>query len=268
MSKTERRHCSLAAQVSIKQEPWIWLRNLHRAYLDMILPNRWLVRQFIRSVAGDLQLETCLDVGAGTCPFQRDLERAFTIRKYIPSDVVPKDRTMLLADARHLPIPDNSVDLLAGFDVVYCIPDYDVVLREAHRVLTPGGALLLTYTFLYGATGIHDYHRWTIAGMEQDLANAGFHVMAHKKRGGPLFTVMMMGANLLHNLAMGPARDSTDRSQTTILLRMGLASILVFPFQLLGWLALGVDHLLPSSGLYVGGMVLAQPISREAQVPG
>jgi len=92
--------------------------------------------------------------------------------------------------------------------------------------------------------------------------------MAQKKRGGLMFTLMMMGANLLHNVAMGPARDSTDRSQITILLRMGLASILVFPFQLLGWLALCVDHLLPSSGLYVGGMVLARPVSQSARVPG
>jgi len=29
---------------------------------------------------------------------------------------------MLLADARQLPIPDNSVDLLVGFDVLYCYP--------------------------------------------------------------------------------------------------------------------------------------------------
>ena len=86
-------------------------------------------------------------------------------------------------------------------------------------------------------------------------------MIAHEKRGGPMFTLMMMGANLLHNLAMGAARDSTDRTRPTVLLRMGLASILVFPFQLLGWFALGVDHLLPSSGSYLGGMVLAKPVS-------
>ena len=93
------------------------------------------------------------------------------------------------------------------------------------------------------------------------FGEGGFYVIAHEKRGGPMFTLMMMGANLLHNLAMGAARHSTDRTQTTILLRMGLASMLVFPFQLLGWFALGVDRLLPSSVLYLGGMVLAKRAS-------
>jgi SAM-dependent methyltransferase len=171
---------------------------------------------------------------------------------------------MLLADARHLPILDNSVDLLVGFDVLYCIADYDVVLREAYRVLTPGGALLLTYTFLYGDFGVHDYHRWTTKGMEQDLRKVGFEVIVHEKRGGPMFTLMMMGANLLHNLATGAARDPTDQTRPTVLLRMILATMLTLPFQLLGWFALGVDRLLPSSGSYLGGMVLAQPVSREA----
>ena len=81
---------------------------------------------------------------------------------------------MLVADARHLPILDNSVDLLVGFDVLYCIADYDVVLREAYRVLMPGGALLLTYTFLYGAVGIHDCHRWTTYGNGAGLGEGRF----------------------------------------------------------------------------------------------
>ena len=82
-----------------------------------------------------------------------------------------------------------------------------------------------------------------------------------------MFTLMMMGAYVLHHLAMGAAKHSTDRTRTTILLRMGLASMLAFPFQLLGWLALAIDHLLPSSGLYFGGMVLAKRPLTKPQVP-
>jgi SAM-dependent methyltransferase len=244
------------------------MRHAFRIYKDVVLPNRYVTRRFIRSVAGSLSAQTCVEVGAGSCPFKRDLALAFQLSNYIASDIMPNDPTMLVADARYLPISDNTVDLLVAFDVVYLIPDYDVMLREAYRVLLPGGALLLTYTFLYSDFGAHDYHRWTVKGMEQDLAKAGFHVIAHQKRGGFLFMLMMMGASLLHNLAMGAARHSTDRTRTTVLLRMGLATLLVFPFQLFGWLALGVDRLLPSSGLYFGGMVLARrgPLI-ESQVP-
>jgi len=237
------------------------MRHAFRIYKDIVLPNRYVTRRFIRSVAGSLAVQTCIDVGAGSCPFRRDLERAFAVQNYLSSDIMPNDRTMLLADVRELPIATHSIGMFVALDVIQWISDFEIMLQEAHRVLLPGGALLLTYTFLYGDFGVHDYHRWTLEGMEQDLAKGGFHVIAHAKRGGPMFTLMMMGANLLHNLAMGPARYSTDRLRNTVLLRMGLASMLAFPFELLGWFALGVDHLLPSSGSYLGGMVLAKPVS-------
>lgn len=241
-----------------------WLRQMrhaYRIYKDIVLPNRYVTRRFIRSVAGSLYVQTCVEVGAGSSPFRRDLERAFAVQNYLSSDIIPNDQTMLVADVRDLPIGTHSIDMFVGFDVIQWISDFEIMLREAHRVLLPGGALLLTYTFLYGDFGVHDYHRWTAKGMEQDLSRVGFEVIAHEKRGGPMFTLMMMGASLLHNLAMGAARDSTEHTRPTVLLRMVLATVLVFPFQLLGWFALGVDRLLPSSGSYLGGMVLAKPVS-------
>ena len=254
---------SVAQSPAVTPRAWLVrkMRHAYRIYKDIVLPNRYVTRRFIRSVAGSLDVQTCVEVGAGSCPFRRDLERAFAVHNYLSSDIIPNDRTMLVADVLELPIATHSIDMFVAFDVIQWISDFEIMLREAHRVLLPGGALLLTYTFLYGDFGAHDYHRWTAKGMEQDLAKAGFHVIAHEKRGGPMFTLMMMGANLLHNLAMGAARDSTDRTRTTVLLRMGLASMLAFPFQLLGWFALGVDRLLPSSGSYLGGMVLAKRAS-------
>ncbi len=234
------------------------IRSTYRIYKDILPPIQYVTRRFIRSVAESVDVQTCVEVGAGSCPFRRDLKRAFAFHKYISSDIIPNDRTMLVADVLDLPIATHSADLFVALDVIQVISDFEIMLREAHRVLLPGGALLLTYTFLFNDYKPHDCHRWTANGMEKDLAKAGFHVIAHKKRGGPMFTVMMIGANLLHDLAMGTARHSGDRTPTTVLLRLGLASMLAFPFQLLGWLALGIDCLLPSSVTYLGGMVLAK----------
>ena len=52
------------------------MRHAFRIYKDIVLPNRYVTRRFIRSVAGSFGAQTCVDVGAGTCPFQRDLERS------------------------------------------------------------------------------------------------------------------------------------------------------------------------------------------------
>jgi demethylmenaquinone methyltransferase/2-methoxy-6-polyprenyl-1,4-benzoquinol methylase len=52
------------------------------------------------------------------------------------------DVAFLLADAEHLPLPDRAVDIVSiAFGLRNCT-DKDAVLREARRVLRPGGRLL------------------------------------------------------------------------------------------------------------------------------
>jgi ubiquinone/menaquinone biosynthesis C-methylase UbiE len=51
--------------------------------------------------------------------------------------------TLLLADAQALPFPDASFDTVAATFVFCSVPDPVLGLREAHRVLAPGGQLLL-----------------------------------------------------------------------------------------------------------------------------
>src|SRR5215470_1588402 len=168
------------------------LRQLYRIYQNVALPGRYLVRSFIRSQGGTVGTVRCLDIGAGTSPFESEVVRSFGVQHYISSDLFPSDKTTLVCDVTRLPLPDGSMDLVCGFDMLTCMPDHLAVLREAHRVLTPGGRLMLTYTFWIGESGVHDYHRWTIRGMETDLAAIGFEVIAHRKRGGFFFALAML----------------------------------------------------------------------------
>lgn len=50
----------------------------------------------------------------------------------------------MLGDALHLPVQDESVDLVTATETFYFWQDPDRGLRECHRVLRPGGRLAVT----------------------------------------------------------------------------------------------------------------------------
>ena len=54
-----------------------------------------------------------------------------------------------VADAHALPFPDNSYEIVICREVLEHVKDPAQVLSELHRVLTPGGTLLLSTRFLF-----------------------------------------------------------------------------------------------------------------------
>ena len=54
-----------------------------------------------------------------------------------------EETNFVAADARKLPIADNSVGLLYSLSSLYLVPDLDRVIEEVSRVLRPGGRCIL-----------------------------------------------------------------------------------------------------------------------------
>lgn len=55
------------------------------------------------------------------------------------------------SDATRLPFPDNSIDCVYSFGVLHHIPEIDKVVSEIHRVLKPGGGVMIALYYKWSA---------------------------------------------------------------------------------------------------------------------
>ena len=94
------------------------------------------------------------------------------------------ERLVARASALTLPFSDDTFDLVTSFDVIYAFDDRQAAqaLAEMHRVLRPGGHLLLNVAALPILTGDHsvlggEVQRYTRRGLRRHLERAGFEVL-------------------------------------------------------------------------------------------
>ena len=242
------------------------LRQVARLIRFYCYPIPYLARNYLRSIGASLQCTfvgdpICLDLGAGTAPYKKTIINAFGIRHYIAVDIAPSDTTSVVADASKLPFNDQAVSLVVSMDVLQHIPDPLAVLNEIYRVLLPGGLLIISFPFLYGECDAADYRRWSIAGMENDLAQRGFEVLNIKRRGG-LFFSAASGLHLAAQLVIPGGRKSWRSSVTpSTVVRSAIVVVLTIPTTLVAWLALLVDFVVkPKSllGYYMGALMVCR----------
>ncbi len=93
------------------------------------------------------------------------------------------ERLVARASASSLPFSDATFDLVTSFDVIYAFDDdmAGMALRDMHRVLAPGGHLVLNVAALPRLRGNHsvlggEVQRYTRSGLRAHLERAGFTV--------------------------------------------------------------------------------------------
>jgi len=94
---------------------------------------------------------------------------------------------VLLEPGRPADLPGESADGVVSFQVLEHVWDLDWYLGECHRVLKPGGWLLLSThgTWLYHAHPT-DFRRWTRDGLVGELLERHFQVESVEGVVGPL----------------------------------------------------------------------------------
>ena len=165
-----------------------------------------LLKFRLRSWA-DLQLLTCirfitahqallsgkvLDVGCGQMPFRHLLpEDAQYTGLDIPaadSFGMDKNPDVVEFDGTAIPFPDNHFDAVICTEVLEHAVAPEALIAEMHRVLRPGGSLVLTVPFAARVHHIpYDFHRFTRYALAQMFG--AFGAVTIEERGNDLAVI-------------------------------------------------------------------------------
>ena len=134
-------------------------------------------------------------------------------------NLAPETEPDLLADAANVPVDAATFDVVICSELLEHVPEPPAVLREAARVLKPGGMLLLCVPFLMRLHGDpYDFGRYTDSYWRQQLAACGFDEATLEKQG--LFWSVL--ADMIRSHVQQMAQDGKLRNalKRRILLRL------------------------------------------------
>ncbi len=195
-----------------------------------------------------------LDVGCGRKPY-RQLTRA---TRYVGVDIdTPATRALAAADVyydgRTLPFPDASFDAVLSSQVLEHVFTPAEFLREIHRVLRPGGVLLLATPFVWDEhEQPQDYGRYSSFGLKDLLQKNGFEVEAQRKTCADFRTVTQLASGYVYKVTR------TRRTLLNVLVQLALIAPVNAVGAVLAWV-------LPANpDLYLDNIVLARKSGTSA----
>ena len=182
-----------------------------RAFVDEAPAARRPHVQFLHSALEGLAPGArVLDVGAGDAPYREIFESFDYVTNYwAGTEHVPDRPYDIVAPAHALPVEDGSFDAVVCTQVLEHLPEPWVAVEEFHRVLAPGGRVVITAPLTWFLHELpHDYYRFTAYGLAHLLSRAGFQDIDVQPMNDSPATI----AELLRHLrwVLGRADDGRD----------------------------------------------------------
>ncbi|MHB1530103.1 MAG: class I SAM-dependent methyltransferase [Acidiferrobacteraceae bacterium] len=189
-----------------------------------------------------------LDIGCGRKPY-RDL---FRVNEYVGLELdTPENRTHKSADVfysgERFPFMSEVFDGAVCNQVLEHVFVPSQFLGEIHRILKPGGTLLLTVPFVWDEhEQPYDYARYSSFGLRNLLEASGFEMLEHRKINADIRVLFQLTNAYLYKILW------TQWSAANLLICVTLMA----PFNVLGLL---LCKLLPSNpDLYLDQAVLVR----------
>ena len=187
------------------------------------------VDAFVARYSTEIRGASIVDLGSSNGPYSSLLISHGA--KVQLADIEPSRPEILEIDLKtgRVPLPDSTVDIVVSTQVLEHVPEVDVYLREAHRLLRPGGLLFLT---THGTWQLHrlptDMRRWTIDGLKYDVEKAGFSISEIVPRIGILATSTHIRAVAMRDFLQRTRVFAPLRVLTNLIfnLRMGIEEFL------------------------------------------
>jgi len=115
----------------------------------------------------------CLDLGCGNGEYRHFIEKLGYAWCGVDYSRVGAP---VFADAHALPFQSDTFELISSLAVLEHLQFPDVALREAFRVLQPGGTFIGSVTYLVPFHDTASYYNMTHSGLINSLLDAGFDI--------------------------------------------------------------------------------------------
>lgn len=123
-----------------------------------------------------------LDLGCGIMPYREFITKNRPGITYIGIDFEkPAGAEYEMVKPDHfwdgvsIPLEDSSVDTILATELLEHCANPDIILKEAFRVLRPGGNIIFTVPFIWNIHLVpYDEYRYTPFALKRLLANSGF----------------------------------------------------------------------------------------------
>lgn len=208
------------------------------------------VSQFSSHLHGRL-----LDFGCGSKPYKT----LFNVSEYVGTDIQVSghdhrnEEIDVYYDGKTLPFENESFDSIFSSEVFEHVFNLPQVLDELHRVLKPGGKMLLTVPFVWDEHEIpYDFARYTSFGLKHILQEKGFVLVHEKKTTNYVSTICQMWAAYLYQQIF-PQRKA---------IRIALTPLFITPITVCG---LALAAILPENMNFFHNnvMVVQKPVKRS-----